>query len=370
MILQALVTRHFRNLTEQHYQFHPRVNLFVGDNGEGKTNLLEAIYFLATTRSFRTAHLQSLLQFEQNDLFVQGICSDGTLERTLSVGLEYSAGRRRELLVNGQKTALHPYVRQLPLVAYSASRLEILRGGPDERRRFLDRGIAMLHPGYLEDLSRYQRVLKQRNSLVQKIGAGEASQRALDAWDREWLESAVPVVRARSHYTAALEQRFREIVHRHSYSLEGLTILYRPSGLTPEGGGGEEALHRIRRRELAAGFTLIGPQRDDLEITIDGHPATEVLSGGEVKMVVLFLKFAKMELQVERFDLPPVFLLDDIDAELDLKIIEKLLACLPERLQLFTTSAKGTILEALKLPSYRRFYIDHGTCRRFENEGS
>ena len=153
MILRALATRNFRNLEPARLELHPDANVFVGGNGQGKTNLLEAIYFLSTTRSFRTSRVANLFRFDADHLFTEGLAEGDGIQKTLSIGIEASSTRKRELLVNGQKSTLDHYVAQLPVIAYSAARLEIIRGAPDERRRFLDRGIASLRPGYLSALS-------------------------------------------------------------------------------------------------------------------------------------------------------------------------------------------------------------------------
>ncbi|HUO85314.1 MAG TPA: DNA replication and repair protein RecF, partial [Thermoanaerobaculia bacterium] len=349
----------------------PRLNLFVGANGEGKTNLLEAIYFLATTRSFRTNQLPSLVRLGRTGVHVRGECADDEIERELSIGLEIAPARRRELLINGQRATLHEYVRHLPLVAYSSSRLEILRGGPEERRRFLDRGIAMLHPGYLELLGRYQRALRQRNALLARISTGESRPGALEPWNAEFLELAAAIVTARTAYTSDLLDEFHRTVRAHDYRLGDMSIRYDPSGLGPGGEGGEEALRKLAKREIAAGFTLIGPQRDEVTFLMGGEqPAGEVLSGGEVKMLILFLKFSKIALFVQRFEQTPVFLLDDVDAELDLKIIERLLRFLFERVQVFTTSAKRSVLEGIELPPHRVFTLEKGASKWVGEAGS
>src|SRR6476619_1035886 len=127
-------------------------NLIVGENGQGKTNLLEAIYFLATTKSFRTTHAASLLRFDATGLFASGVVERHSMEKTLSVGLELLPARRRETMVNRQRTTLAAYLDELHVIAYSAARLEILRGAPEERRRFLDRGISGIDGGHVARL--------------------------------------------------------------------------------------------------------------------------------------------------------------------------------------------------------------------------
>jgi len=345
--LRNLTTQNFRNLGADEISFHDHVNIVVGRNGQGKTNLLEAIYFLATTKSFRTARTGSLFRFGSPSVFVSGVLNRFGVEKTLSVGLETGETRRRALMINGERVALATYVNAMSVFAYSSARLDILRGAPEERRRFLDRGIASIDPAYLEAVSRYGRALKQRNAL---LASGSTS--SLSAWDEELLTAAAPLQRGRAAYASALAGAFGEIVAEHGYHVRDLAITYRPSSV--------DDLPRIRRDELRARMSLAGPQRDLLEFSIDGRPAAEVLSGGEQKMVVLFLKFAKLALFRRRFEEPALFLLDDIDAELDLEILEQLLLKLPSQTQVFATSAKERFLRTLETGPHRRLVLENG----------
>jgi DNA replication and repair protein RecF len=368
VILRSLVTQNFRNLVPAEVAFHEQVNVVVGRNGQGKTNLLEAIYFLATTKSFRTARVQNVVRFDEPSVYVAGTLRREGVEKTLSIGLESGelpsaiahhpipenrerargeGPRRRVLMVNGERMPLSNYVAAMTVFAYSGARLEIFRGAPEERRRFLDRGIASLDPGYLDAMTRYTRVLRQRNALLH---GGQTS--GLDAWDAELIAAGGALQQARASYTGALSEAFAAIVAEHGYHVRDLGIAYRPSAV-----GG---LARLRRDELRARMTLAGPQRDQLELTAAGRAASEVLSGGEQKMIVLFLKFAKLELFRRRFDEPAVFLLDDVDAELDLDILESLLAKLPRRTQVFATSAKERFVRSLEARSHRRLLLENG----------
>jgi DNA replication and repair protein RecF len=361
LILRRIATRNFRNLRDSEIELHPGANILVGDNGQGKTNLLEAIYFLATTKSFRTTRLAHLPKLGSTTTYVEGDVEDAAgILRRISAGISLGPERKRELLVNRQRTTLHDYLGFLPVFAYSAARLAIVRGGPDERRRFLDRGIASIRGGYLKDLGRFSRALKQRNALLQQGGA--AARRDLDAWDAELIDAALPVTRARAGYAADLAKETKRILKDHAYHVSGLSIEYRPSGFE-EGIGTEQgfrALQALRRRELAVGFSLAGPHRDGLDIQVDGEPAAEILSSGEVKMTVLFLKLAKIELYRSQTGEEPLFLLDDVDAELDLGIIERLLRHLVGRIQLVTTSPKDAFFERFSMGPNRRFTLSGG----------
>lgn len=349
MILRRLSARNFRNLAHAPIEFHPATNLIVGRNGQGKTNLLEAIYFLGTTKSFRTARLQSVARHGESSVFVSGLLQRSEVVRTISAGLELGESRRRVLQINEERVPLSRYVAAMSVFAFSSARLAIVSGPPEERRRFLDRGIASIDPAYLDLLNRYARVLRQRNALLQ---SGTATAAALDAWDAEFSEAGTAIQRARAVYTADLGSAFDAIVAEHRYHIGNLRLQYRPS----EPGERDS----MRRQELRARLSLWGPQRDQLELTIEGRSATEVVSAGEQKMIVLFLKFAKLSLFRAKFDEPALFLLDDVDAELDLEILEKLLVRFPAATQVFATSAKERFLAALEAGAHRRLLIENG----------
>ncbi len=352
MKLLSLTAQNFRNLAPAEVAFHPRANILVGRNGQGKTNLLEAIYFLATTKSFRTARAGSLFCFDSPSVFVSGIVARDGLEKTISAGLETAETRRRVLMINEEKVTLAAYLRAVSVFAYSSSRLDAIRGTPEERRRFLDRGIASIQPSYLEQLTRYIRVLRQRNALLVEISQRRQAAASLDAWDNELMVAANAVHRSREGYAADLATRFAVIVAEHGYHVNNVVLSYKPSAT--------EELGKHRREELRARMSLVGPQRDLVEFLVDGRPAAEVLSGGEQKMIVLFLKFAKLELFRRRHEDAPLLLLDDIDAELDLEILQELLSRLPVSTQVFATSAKEAFLAALEAGPHRRLTLEKG----------
>jgi len=346
VILRSLTTQNFRNLADADTAFHVHTNILTGRNGQGKTNLLEAIYFLATTKSFRTSRIASVFRFGAPSVFVSGALQRDGIEKTLSVGLEPP---RRVLMVNNEKIALPAYLNAMSVFAYSAARLEVIRGAPEERRRFLDRGIASINAGYLEQHTRYTRALRQRNALLADIATSRESPATLDAWDDELREAAAPIHRARTAYANDLAAAFAEIVKRHGYHIANVELQYKPN-----------TIEEKRREEIRARMTLSGPQRDLLDFAVDGRPAAEVLSGGEQKMIVLFLKFAKLELFRRRHDDAPLFLLDDIDAELDLEILHDLLTKLPVATQVFATSAKEAFLDVLTAGPHRRLTFENG----------
>jgi len=361
LILRELATRNFRNLETARLEFDPDANVFVGTNGQGKTNFLEAIYFVSTTKSFRTTRVANLFRFDADHLFAEATAEFDGIRKSLSVGLDASSTRKRELLVNGQKTTLDQYVAQLPVIAYSSARLEIIRGGPDERRRFLDRGIASLRPGYISALTKYQRTLEQRNALLRAISEGDERESSLEPWDAELAATGNVVASARAEFAAILAVELSRIVDEMNYHVDDLDLRYEPSGpFLGDRSTIASALASNRHRELGAGFTLQGPHRDDLAFRIHGRDAAEVLSSGETKMTVLFLKLARVALYRERVGRKPIFIFDDVDAELDLPVIERLMSFLRQGVQLFASSAKDEVLSRLSLGRHVRIPVEAG----------
>ena len=343
MILRRISTDNFRNLVPATVEFHPKTNLIVGRNGQGKTNLLEAIYLLATTKSFRTPRTQTVFRFGENTLFVSGSLDRDRVERVLSVGLETGENRRRVLMVNEERVPLHEFLRAMTVFAYSSARLEILRGVPEERRRFIDRGVASIEASYLPAITRFSRTLKQRNAQLQS-----GSAQGLEAWDEEFVERSNAIQEDRAMYVDALRKAFDEIATK--FGVRRVEMTYKPSKPDPS----------RRSEEMRAGTTLTGPQRDHLEFTVDGRAAHEVLSGGELKLTVLLLKYAKLALFNQREDDDALFVLDDIDAELDVEVLRKLLTSLPPKTQVFATSAKDQLIGEIATGPHRRLSVENG----------
>lgn len=371
MILRSISTFRFRNLRPEQIELHPSVNLLVGDNGQGKTNLLEAIYFLATTKSFRTSAVERLVTRGESMLFVSGdVASNHQLVRTLSIGLETGETKRRELQLNRQRVPLNTYLSLLQLFAYSSARLEIIRGGPEERRRFLDRGIASIDPGYLKNLSRYTQTLKQRNAVLGAIKTRNATRSTLSAWDAQLIQAAGPIIAARSAYVGALQTTFAAVTSELGYHIDNLELQYHSAGISTDEQASAKELEQVRARELAVGHSVVGPHRDTLDIRLAGAPAVDYLSGGELKMVVLLLKLSKIRLYQERQTDAPIFLLDDLDAELDLGITRRLLEKLVGFTQIVTTSAKQSIFNDLSFGPHRRFHLVAGAVEKTEEIAS
>jgi DNA replication and repair protein RecF len=367
MQLDSIEATHFRNLSGKIF-WGSHLNIIIGHNGQGKTNWIEAIYVLARSKSFRTARLQEAIAFGHESAILSGTITGGTtLERELQVSLQANT---KSLLVNGKREPLARYLTQLQVFSFTANDLEVVRGIPDARRRFLDRGIASLRPTYISTVSDYARVIKQKNKILQSASENEFSLEAtedlLAPWNDQLVQLAGQIHRARTDYVERLNnlverQLFdrRNLVIRHVSSLEG------KGDLTDYETVLRQRLQLRMPAELAAGYALLGPHRDDLQILLDNREIRIYGSAGQQRSTLLLLDLAAISLYNSWHDDQPLFVIDDVDAELDERRIKDLLEYLEGRTQTFITTSKRTHLESF-LSRANLYEIADGKVRNRE----
>src|ERR1051325_859046 len=347
MLLETLEAHNFRNLSGK-VSWGAGLNIIYGDNGQGKTNWLEAIYLLATTKSFRTQRPHEAIRFGEELAVVRGrVGRTREVHRDLQVTLQ---GKMKSISVNGKREAVTRYLGQLHAVAFTADELDIVRGMPDARRKFLDRGVVSLHPSYVQTLSDYNRVIKQKNRLLQDASESEMSAaqitEILAPWNEQLVSLSAEIHRARADYVA----RLRDVLERRLFGREDITIRY-VSSLEGKGDlSNYEALiaDRLTLRltaEISAGYALIGPHRDDLEILFDGRDMRAFGSSGQQRSALIILDLAAISVYYSWHNEYPLFLIDDVDAELDRKRISNLLEYLEGRTQTFITTSKESLVE-------------------------
>src|SRR3954462_6249879 len=347
MLLESLEVHNFSNLSGKVF-WGNGLNIIYGDNGQGKTNWLEAIYLLATTKSFRTQRLQETIRFDEDLAVVRGrVAQSQEVQREMQVNLQ---GSTKSIAVNGKREAIARYLGQLHVVAFTADELEVVRGMPEARRKFMDRGVGSLHHAYVQTLSAYNRVIKQKNRLLQdasemEMSIDQASEIILP-WNEQLIRLSSEIHRARSDYL----QRLNDALERRLFERENISIRY-VSSLEGKGDLSDyEALiaERLRLRlqaEIAAGYSLIGPHRDDLEILFDGREMRAFGSSGQQRSALIILDLAAISVYYSWHNEYPLFLIDDVDAELDRKRISYLLEYLEGRTQTFITTSKESLVE-------------------------
>ena len=347
MLLETLEAEHFRNLNGK-IVCGKGLNIIFGENGQGKTNWLEAIYLLATTKSFKTAKLTETLNFGEEIAIVKGVIQKSAeIHRNLQVFLQANT---KTLTINNKKETINRYLGELHAVIFNSDELEIVRGTPDARRKFLDGGIVSIYPPFVQTLTDYNRVIKQKNSLLQsaqdKSFSIERTAELLEPWNEQLIALATRIYKARIRYV----ERLNKVLEKKLFGKEEVSIRY-ASSLEGKGDLSDyAALLRERlslrvQAELASGYSLLGTHRDDLEINFDGHDLRKYGSSGQQRSALLILQLATVSVYFEQNNEYPLFLLDDIDAELDYKRIGQLLEFLSDKTQTFVTTSKESFIE-------------------------
>lgn len=368
-MLTRLQARHFRNLEPLDWSPGPGRHLLLGDNGAGKTSLLEALYVLATTRSFRAPRLAICLQHDQPAFRIEGEVEE---ERRWRLELAWSREQGLDRTVDGTAGPLSEHLAVLPVAAWTAEEREVVTGEPALRRRFLDRGVVGIRPAAIEALSRYRQTLDQKRELLSSPAAVKPFARALAPWNDLLAQAAAEVIAARQRYVERLSRAFQEVAAEAEPAfpqvLPPIELRYRPSPRRgPEGAEAiREVLERIAERETTVGFALVGPQRDELEILWDGHPVRAVASAGERKMLSVLLSAAHGRV-LEAAGRRPLYLLDDLDAELAPGALARVWRGFAGGRQVVATSSRPAVWQDLETD--RRWHLRKG-CLEGSAEGS
>jgi len=296
------------------------MNLIVGDNAQGKTNLLEAIYFLSTARSHRTHLDDELIQHGADWFYLKG-CLVSELIDTV-VEISNVIGGRKRIKINGEtQPKISHLIGQTNVVMFSPESLALVKGSPTDRRKFLDILISQISPIYLQQLQTYQSVLKQRNELLKQIRDKRATNDLLAPWDEQLREAGVKIMQKRGEVVAKLSLFARERHEELTNSEEHLGIGYKKSFESSNDGDlascYQNALSQSLYADTLRGTTSSGPHRDDLTFAINNLDAKRFGSQGQHRTVALSIKLAELSLIKDEIDELPIILLDDVASELD-----------------------------------------------------
>ena len=345
MHLLRIEALNFRNLSGA-IEFSPGLNLIYGQNAHGKSSWLEAAYLLATTKSFRTSHPRDGIKHNESEALLRGVVARGNLTKELQLLLTATT---KQTFVNGKREAVVRYLGNLDAIAFTADELDVVRGAPDARRKFLDRGVFGTLPSYLGTLNEYNRVLKQKNALLREASDADDPLRyqpQIETWNDQLVALGTEVYLARTGYLARLQSALNpslfqaeEIRVRYKSSLEGKGDLDNYAALL------SERLNLRLKNEIAIGYSLVGPHRDDLEILSDGYEIARFGSSGQQRSALLILELAQLTVYHQVFEEYPIFLIDDLDAELDRTRIEILLDYLDGKAQTIVSTSKRSIAD-------------------------
>ncbi len=292
----------------------PGVNVFVGANGQGKTNLLEAVAMLALSASPRARREIELVGPVAPASRIEAEVESAGRRIELTIALNVDGDRaRRTIEIDGARRRAFDLPGHFRVTLFWPDDLGLIKAGPDQRRRFLNQLLVQVEPGYARSLSGLRRILEQRNSLLKRVAAGDETANALEVWNSELVRVGSEVVSARASAVRELAPAAARC-HAEIGGGERLDIDY----LGPPGDLAE-AVHNSLAEDLRRGVTSVGPHRDDLRVLLDGQDARGYASQGQQRTAVVSLKLAEAELVARRTGEPPVLLLDDVLSELDLE---------------------------------------------------
>jgi len=317
MIIKSIKLENFRNYESEVISFSPHLNIFWGQNGQGKTNILEGIYYLSTGKPYRTPREQELIKWGNDNFHIYG--NFIIMKRSVSLESHYK-NKNKVIKINKVPCRrLSDYVGTVNVVFFAPDDLILIKGGPSERRRFLDLHIAQLHPGYISVLNSYNKVMQQKSALLKLYSNGSKSVQ-IQLWNEQLCEFGTKIMFWRWEYAKKIDEVVRKIYRDLSAEKETVYFNYLPLGYKTL----EEAIEKFPvlleeklNYEIERKTIYIGPHRDDIEIVLDHEIARHFASQGQQRSIVLSLKLAQLEIIKQTKGEYPILLLDDVLSELD-----------------------------------------------------
>lgn len=361
MFIKSLKGSNFRNLSSFDLEFAPGKNLFLGLNGSGKTNLLEAIHYLCIGRSMRSvAEDEQMIGFTREWFRLEGVAQ--TTEGEINVEAAYNKEEKR-LKINGElQQKLSELIGRMPVISLSPEDDDLCKSGPGVRRRFMDLAISQFSRTYLADLQDYNRILKQRNQLLYAIKEGRSNAASLEVWNQQLVECGMKLVRKRMEVIDDLKEMAGSRYVGISGGRERLGLRYHLSYKYEPGQPIEEAFAKALATgfefERRRGITMFGPHRDDMEISLAGMRIRQFGSQGQQRTAAIALKLAVAEIMAAQLKEKPVILLDEIFAELDSQRAGLLIQQLDPEYQVFVASAHEN--DITRQDGFKIFRVEEG----------
>lgn len=367
MYLDHFIAQNYRNLTMVDTHFDKNVNIFIGKNAQGKTNLLESIYFLALTRSHRTSSDRELIAFDKDYTNIMGQVHKHGREFDLRVLI---SKKGKKVWINRvEQSKLSKYVGQLNAILFSPEDLELIKGAPSLRRKFMDQEFGQINSEYLYFASKYRQVLQQKNNYLKQLARGQAKDQIfLDVLSDQLAGIAAEIIFRRVQFLNYLNDQAQEAYEHISLASEKLTIRYRPSVSEIKSSDSVEEIYQKlqlafknnKAAEIKKATTLLGPHRDDIAFFLNGKDAHLYASQGQQRSIALSIKLAEIKLVHHVTKEYPLLLLDDVMSELDHGRQSALLNYIHGKTQTFitTTDLEGISWEIIKQPKI--YHLESG----------
>lgn len=371
MLIKSLKLKDFRNYNNLDLEFENAFNIIYGNNAQGKTNIIEAIFLCAAGRSHRTSRDIELVRNSADCYCVDLVIDkeDGLQE----IEIRYSQEERKKISINEIPVKrLGDLMGHLNAVMFSPEDLLIIKQGPAERRRFIDITLSQLRPSYFFDLQKYAKILYQRNSLLKEISVKKSLMPTLEIWDEHLVQTSIKIMKARDEFIKRLNDRASKRHDKLTNGEESLKIIYEPTfQLNEDENRSKEnflkLIEKNREKEVFKGTTILGPHRDDINIELNSESTKIYGSQGQQRTSVLSMKLAEIDIVKEETSDSPVLLLDDVLSELDDRRQEFLLESI-NGMQTFITCTDRRFFKKNKVNT-AFFYVENGKVNNSKMNG-
>ncbi len=352
MYIEKIKLKNFRNYKEQEIEFNKNINIIYGDNAQGKTNILEAIFYCAFGKSFRTSKEKELILLDEPNLQVEVLFQKSDRAGKIKIGLE----NKKQIEINGVKIKkLSELVGNLVVVIFTPDDIQIFKSSPEQRRRFLDMMIGQLRPNYIHYLNLYYKVIEQRNNYLKQIKEENKDENMLEIWDEKLAEYAEVICKYRNEFVEKIKEKITKIHENVTDGKEKINIEYKTECDKKE--EYLKLLNQRRKLDIIKGFTTKGIHRDDFKVLINDKALEVYGSQGQHRTAILSLKLAELYVIYDEIGEYPILLLDDFMSELDEKRRRSFLEKINDTQVIITCTDK------MEIKNSKMFFIENGKIK-------
>lgn len=372
MYIEHLFLENYRNYKQLDITFQNKVNVFLGENAQGKTNVMESIYVLAMAKSHRTSNDKDLIRWDEEYAKIEGRVNkrNGSIPMQLIIAKKGKKAKCNHI----EQKKLSQYVGNMNVVMFAPEDLHLVKGSPQLRRRFIDMEIGQISPLYLHDSATYQKILQQRNAYLKLLQSKSTTDETmLDILTEQFIDVAVKIIAKRFEFLALIESWAKPIHEGISRGQETLKIIYKPSldvsedqQLSKMVEVFEQKYRQSKKREIDRGVTLFGPHRDDLLFLVNDRDVQIFGSQGQQRTTALSVKLAEIELIRSEVGEYPILLLDDVLSELDDYRQSHLLNTIQNKVQTFVTTTNIEGIDHQTLNEASIFQVKSGLIDKIQ----
>ena len=368
MYIKNLEIQNFRNYDKEEIEFSPKTNIIIGNNAQGKTNIIESIYTTSIGKSFRTNKDSEMIKFDRDNAIVRVIAINKYNDE-IKIDIIFNKKDKKRIKINGSNTTKNSEIlKNIFIVVFSPEDLKIVKEGPEKRRRFIDRELCQIRPIYYHNLAKYKKIVLQRNVLLKENIFEKHNEDLFDVWDKQLVDYGNLIIRDRSVFIKKISEISNKIHKEITNNKEELEVIYENNVSIDIDAENYKEMYfdkvkKNRKRDFYRKNTSIGPHKDDLKILINGIDARSYGSQGQQRTAALSLKLAEIKLIEEETNEKPILLLDDVLSELDISRQQFLISTLKD-LQIFITTTEINELLNSKIDEKEYYKVINGKIER------